>query len=100
MQKVTKANFESLVLASGKTALVKFGAKWCQPCKVLAPVLEKLAKNNPDLVVVEVDIDEEEELTQEFGIRGVPTVVVVKNRKQHSKHIGVTNEATLLDMLK
>lgn len=96
---VSKSNFNEIVRGSDKPVLVKFGATWCGPCKALAPTLAKLAIN-PDILVVEVDIDEDEELTQEFGIRGVPTVVSVVDGKIHARHTGVTSADTLLALLK
>lgn len=93
-------NFDSEVTTSDKPVLVDFGATWCGPCKVLAPIVEKLADEFAGKYkVCKVDIDEAPTVTAKFGIRGVPTVLVFKNGQKTGQHVGVTNKETLLKML-
>jgi thioredoxin 1 len=93
-------NFDSQVKASETPVLVDFGATWCGPCKVLAPIVEKLADEYAGkFKVCKVDIDEAPTVTAKFGIRGVPTVLVFKNGEKTGQHVGVTNKETLLKML-
>jgi thioredoxin 1 len=94
------ANFENEVTKSDKPVLVDFGATWCGPCKVLAPIVEKLADEFAGKYkVCKIDIDEAPTVTAKFGIRGVPTVLVFKNGQKTGQHVGVTNKETLLKML-
>jgi thioredoxin 1 len=94
------SNFDNEVATSDKPVLVDFGATWCSPCKVLAPIVEKLADEYAGkFKVCKVDIDEAPTVTAKFGIRGVPTVLVFKNGEKTGQHVGVTNKETLLKML-
>ena len=94
------SNFDNEVATSDKPVLVDFGATWCGPCKVLAPIVEKLADEYAGkFKVCKVDIDEAPTVTAKFGIRGVPTVLVFKNGEKTGQHVGVTNKETLLKML-
>jgi thioredoxin 1 len=94
------ANFDKEVNASDKPVLVDFGATWCGPCKILAPIVEKLADEFAGKYkVCKVDIDEAPTVAAKFGIKGVPTVLVFKNGQKTGQHVGVTNKETLLKML-
>jgi thioredoxin 1 len=94
------ANFDKEVNASDKPVLVDFGATWCGPCKILAPIVEKLADEFAGKYkVCKVDIDEAPTVAAKFGINGVPTVLVFKNGQKTGQHVGVTNKETLLKML-
>jgi len=98
---ITDGNFESEVLGSGETPfLLDFSAVWCGPCKVLAPIVEKLADEYKGKVKVgKLDIDDSPSVASKFGIRGVPTVLVFKGGKESGRHVGVTNKETLLKLL-
>jgi thioredoxin 1 len=100
MMSIDDGNFEHEAHASELPLLVEFGARWCGPCKVLLPILERLAEDNVGRVrVAEVDIDESPALARRFGIRGAPTVVVFRRGVEVSRQLGVTNRARLLEML-
>ncbi len=97
---LTKDNFDKEVDSNEGTVMVEFGADWCGPCKALAPVLEKLAEEaEGKYTVFAVDVDEETELVQKFGIRSVPAVYVFKAGKVMKTHLGLTTKANLLKML-
>jgi len=94
------ATFEKEVLASEEPVLVDFTATWCGPCKALAPVVEKLAASSGGRFKVgKVDIDDAPETARRYGIRGAPTLVVFKGGKETARHIGVTTEKRLLELL-
>jgi thioredoxin 1 len=97
---INDGNFESEVLSSELPFLLDFSAVWCGPCKVLAPVVERLATEYKGKVKVgKLDIDESPGVASKFGIRGVPTVVVFKGGKESGRHVGVTNKETLLKLV-
>lgn len=68
--------------------LVDFFAIWCGPCKLLHPVLEELASNNPNLKVIKIDVDDHEDLAREYGVISVPTLILFKNGNPISKQVG------------
>ena len=93
------SNFKSEVLDSKGTVLVDFFATWCGPCKMLAPVLEKVADKHPDVKVVKVDVDQANALASSYGVMGVPTILVFKNGEIVNKAVGYRNEACLEAMI-
>ena len=97
---INDLNFEAEVLKSNVPFLLDFSAVWCGPCKVLAPIVEKLADEYQGKVKVgKLDIDDSPSVASKFGIRGVPTVLVFKAGKESGRHVGVTNKDTLVKML-
>ena len=97
---LTDANFDQEVLKSTEPVLVDFTATWCGPCKMLAPIVEKVADETVGKYkVAKLDIDDAPGITQRYGIRGVPTVLVFKNGERTGQHVGVTNKETLLKLL-
>ena len=74
---VTKDNYEEVVAASGGKVLLDFWAAWCGPCKMLSPLLEEIAAEQPDLVVAKINIDEEMDLAMKFKITSIPTLALV-----------------------
>ena len=97
---LTDANFDQEVLKSTEPVLVDFTATWCGPCKMLSPIVEKLADETAGKYRVgKLDIDDAPGVTQRYGVRGVPTVMVFKNGEKVGQHVGVTNKETLLKLL-
>lgn len=97
--KISEKNFEELVLKSEKTVLLDFYADWCGPCKMLAPVLESLADENPDIVVGKINVDDEGGLASAFKVSAIPTLVVMKNGQAVDKQMGFMSKSELLKML-
>lgn len=93
-------NWESEVVNSSVPVLVDFSATWCGPCKVLSPIVDKLADEYAGTYKIgKVDIDDSPAVTQKYGVRGVPTVMVFKNGQVVGQHVGLTNKETLVKML-
>ena len=89
----SKEEFDSLVKEG--LVLVDFFATWCGPCKMLSPVLEEVANENPNLTVLKIDVDEVGELAARFGIQAIPTLFLFKNGKQIDKRMGYLNKNQL-----
>lgn len=97
---VTDATFEEVVLKSDKPALVDFWAVWCGPCKMVAPVVEGIAKEfEGKATVAKVDVDTNTEVSASFGIRNIPTLLFFKDGKVVDKHVGVATQKVLADKL-
>ena len=97
---INDLNFESEVVKSSLPFLLDFSAVWCGPCKVLTPIVERLADEYKGKVRVgKLDIDDSPGVASKFGIRGVPTVLVFKEGKESGRHVGVTNKETLLKLV-
>ncbi len=96
----TDDNFEQEVINSEVPVLIDFTATWCGPCKLLSPIVEKLADELAGKVKVgKVDIDSSPNVTARFGIRGVPTVMVFKKGERVGQHVGLTNRETLIKLV-
>jgi thioredoxin len=86
---VTGATFEADVIQSEKAVLVDFWAEWCGPCHAVAPVLDKIVEEHPDeLKLVKVNIDEEQELAQRYGVMSIPTVILFRDGEPSAAVIG------------
>lgn len=96
---VNQSVFETEILESDKTVLLDFWATWCGPCRMMAPVVDELAEERPDLLVGKVNVDEEPELARAFGITSIPTLVVMQQGKVVRQEIGFRPKEQLLAML-
>lgn len=96
--KVNKSNFES-VKNSDKPLLLDFYADWCGPCRMLSPIVEEIANERDDIVVAKINVDEEGELAEQFGVFSIPTLVVMKQGKIVSQSSGARPKAQVLAML-
>ena len=89
---VSDATFEQDVLQSSTPVLVDYWAEWCGPCKMFAPVLEDLARTHAGrLTIAKLDIDANPETTGKFGIRGIPTLVLMEGAKERDRVTGALN---------
>jgi thioredoxin 1 len=92
-------NFEQIVLASEVPVLVDFYADWCRPCQILAPTLDELARETPDARIVKVNVDENLELAEHFGVSSIPALMVFKDGNLVAKRLGVLDKALLRELL-
>lgn len=97
---VTEETFEEEVLKSEKTVLIDFYADWCGPCRILSPIVEEFAKENPDIKVVKIDVDANESLSYEYGANYIPLLVVIENGKEVNRNTGVIPKEEILDLVK
>ena len=96
---VTNNNFEE-IKNSSKTVLLDFYADWCGPCRMVSPIIDAIAEENPDITVGKINVDNELELAQAFGVMSIPTIAVIKDGKLVSKSAGARPKSEILEMLK
>ena len=96
--KVNKENYDQ-IKNSDKPVLLDFYAEWCGPCRMLSPVIDKIAEEREDIVVGKINVDENPELSSEFGIVSIPTLVVLKNGEIVNRSSGSRPKAQILAML-
>ena len=92
-------NFSSEVLNSDKPVLLDFWAPWCGPCRMVVPMVERIAEERPDIKVGKINVDEELELASRFGISSIPTLVVMKNGQVVRQATGARPKEQILAML-
>ena len=98
--KVTSANFEEEVLKSEKPVLIDFYADWCGPCKMISPVVEAVSKENEDIKVVKVNVDDAQDLAIKYEVMSIPTLVVIKDGEEANRTIGLIDKNQILNMIK
>lgn len=92
-------NFEEEVLQSAVPVLVDFSATWCGPCQMIAPFIEEIADENPEIKVGKVDIDESTPLALHYGVQSVPTLMVFKGGEIAKQSIGAMPKENILALL-
>ena len=96
---ITKNNFQSEVLNSEKPVLLDFWASWCGPCRRVSPIVDEIADERGDLKVGKINVDEQPELTSQFQIMSIPTLIVIKNGEITNRSVGVSPKQQILSML-
>lgn len=97
---ISDADFEKVVMQSTVPVIVDFWAPWCNPCKMIAPTLDKLAKEmEGKILIAKVNTDDHNEWMQKFGIQGIPTLLFVANGKVVHRQVGALPERMLRDVV-
>ena len=90
------SNFKETALSGNKVAVVDFWAEWCGPCRLVGPIIEELAKDYDGKVIVgKMNVDDNQEIPMKYGIRSIPTILILKNGEIVDKHVGTTTKAAL-----
>jgi thioredoxin 1 len=93
---ITDRNFEETILNAGKPALVDFWAVWCGPCRVIGPIVEEIAEEYGDRIVVgKLDVDSNRDTAVKYGIQAIPTLLLVNDGEISERIVGVTDKASL-----
>ena len=96
---INKHNFQNEVMNSDKPVLLDFWAPWCGPCRMVAPIVEEIARERKDIKVGKVNVDEQPELASRFGVMSIPTLVVMKNGRIVNQAMGARPKNAILEML-
>lgn len=96
---ITKDSFEQEVMGSNQMVLLDFWAPWCVPCQMVAPILDEIAEERPDIKVCKVNVDEEMELARQFRVMSIPTILVMKDGQVLKRTTGARSKAQLLSAL-
>ena len=95
--KVNQNNFDE-ILAGKKPALLDFYADWCGPCRMVAPIIEEIAREHPEYVVGKINVDENPELAQKYGVFSIPTLAVVKEGRIAGRMTGAKPKEKILEL--
>lgn len=96
---ITKENFDAEVTNSDKVVLLDFYADWCGPCKMIAPILEEIAAEHPEITVGKINVDQNMELAVQFNVMSIPLLVVMKDGKIINKSLGASPKNEILELL-
>ena len=97
--KVTRENFEREVIKSEKKVLLDFWASWCGPCMMISPLVDEIAEETSEYLIGKVNVDEEPQLAQAFGVVSIPTLVVMQGGKIIKQAMGARPKADILKLL-
>lgn len=96
---INKDNFDELVMRSDKPVLLDFHAPWCGPCRMMSPVIDEIAGERSDILVGKINVDEESELADRFGVMSIPMLVSIRGGKVISQSVGAKSKVRILEML-
>ncbi len=96
----TDANFKETVIDNNGVSVVDFWATWCGPCRMIAPIIEELAHDYGDKVAIgKLDVDTNPEVSTHFGVRSIPTILILKGGEVVHKHVGVITKQKLMEKI-
>ena len=96
---VTSRNFEEEVIKSEKPVIIDFYATWCGPCKKLFPIVEETAKENENVKFVKIDIDNIKDITLEYQVKSIPTLLLIQNGEEKDRIVGIVDKNQILDFI-
>ena len=97
---ITDGNFQTDVVEKGGVAVMDFWAAWCGPCRLIAPIIDKLSEEYKDKALIgKVDVDHNPDVAMKYGVRSIPTIVILKDGKEVKRHVGVTTQANLAKLI-
>src|SRR3954469_3197674 len=100
VSEVSDSSFESDVLQANKPVLVDFWAEWCAPCRMLAPTVDAIAEKYADNArVVKLNVDDNPAVSQRYGIKGIPTLILFKSGKEEERVVGATSKEAISRMI-
>lgn len=99
VEKVTDQNFEAEVVNSATPVVVDFWAEWCGPCRMVSPIVEEIAKENTAFKVGKVNVDDQQALAQQYGVRSIPTLIVFKKGSIYKTAVGARPKESILQMI-
>ena len=97
--KITNENFEKEVLNSDKTTILDFYADWCGPCKMMSPIIDKIAEENGEIKVGKLNIDDAQDSAIKYNVMSIPTIIIFKNGIEIKRFVGVTSKSEILNAL-
>lgn len=96
----TDANFQETALAENTVSVVDFWAEWCGPCRLVGPIIDEIsAEYDGKAVVGKVNVDENPDVSMKYGIRSIPTILLIKNGEVVDKHVGTTTKQALIEKI-
>lgn len=98
--KITSENFESEVINSKEPVMIDFFANWCEPCKMMSPVIDEIAEELQNIKVGKINVDENQDLAMKYNVMSIPTIVIIKDGKEIKRFVGVQDKENLIKDLK
>lgn len=99
MKEINTENFETEVLKVGGMVLVDFNADWCGPCQMMKPILEEFAEKNAEVRLVGINVDDNSDLAEKYGVSGIPCLALFKNGEEVNRVVGVQSVKKLEKMI-